>query len=179
MQPVGICNLGHSGMISSIDGLVATLEGEDIRVQAGAGEFDASPGAIDRRQEIVKLCTHAVLNQGMPEGLRNGALVVPLQVNNQIIGFVYLETGQDISNSDRELMQVMANQCAVALDNFRLHHSLEESYNEVIDMLGHVAEFKDSATGTHIRRIQAYTERLALAMGCTVAESLVYAKASR
>ncbi len=179
MQLIGICNLGHSGMISSIDGLVATLEGEDIRVQAGAGEFDASPDALGRRQEIVKLCTQVVMNHGMPDGLRNGALVVPLQVNNQILGFVYLETGQDISESDRELIQIMANQCASALDNFRLHHSLEESYNEAIDMLGHVAEFKDSATGTHIRRIQAYTERLALAMGCTSAEALTYAKASR
>ena len=179
MQLIGICKLGHSGLISSIDGLVATLEGENIRVQAGAGEFDTSPEATNRRQEIVDMCTQVVLNQGMPEGLRNGALVVPLQVSSQILGFVYLETGQDISEGDRELIQIMANQCAAALDNFRLHHSLEESYEEAIDMLGHVAEFKDSATGTHIRRIQAYTERLALAMGCSAKEALTYAKASR
>jgi response regulator RpfG family c-di-GMP phosphodiesterase len=179
MQLIGICKLGHSGLISSIDGLVATLEGKNIRVQAGAGEFDASPGAPDRRQEIVDLCTQVVLSQGMPEGLRNGALVVPLQVNNEVLGFVYLETGQDISESDRELIQIMANQCAAALDNFRLHHSLEESYEEAIDMLGLVAEFKDSATGTHIRRIQAYTHRLALALGCSADEATAYAKASR
>jgi response regulator RpfG family c-di-GMP phosphodiesterase len=179
VQLIGICNLGHSGMIASIDGLVATLEGESIRVQAGTGEFDASPSAMGRRQEIVKLCTEVVLKHGMPEGLRNGALVVPLQVNNQVLGFVYLETGQAISEGDRELIQIMANQCAAALDNFRLHRSLEESYNEAIDMLGHVAEFKDSATGMHIRRIQAYTERLALALGYTSTEALTYAKASR
>ena len=112
-------------------------------------------------------------------GVQTCALPISLLINTQILGFVYLETGQDISEGDRELIQIMANQCAAALDNFRLHHSLEESYSEAIDMLGHVAEFKDSATGTHIRRIQAYTERLALAMGCTSAEALAYAKASR
>ena len=41
-------------------------------------------------------------------------------------------------------------------------------------MPGHVAEFKDSATGTHIRRIQAYTERLALALGCKPAEATAW-----
>lgn len=46
-------------------------------------------------------------------------------------------------------------------------------------MLGLVAEFKDSATGTHIRRIQAYTHRLALALGCPAEEVTAYAKASR
>jgi len=179
MQLIGICNLGHSGMIASIDGLLATLEGESIRIQAGAGEFDTSPACSARRQEIAALCTQMVLNQGVPTGLRNGALVVPLQVKSQVLGFVYLESGQDISPSDRELIQIMANQCAAALDNFRLHHSLEESYDQAIDMLAQVAEFKDSATGTHIRRIQAYTQRLSLALGCSQAQADAHGKASR
>jgi response regulator RpfG family c-di-GMP phosphodiesterase len=178
-QLIGICNLGHSGMISTIDGLVATLEGQDIRIRAGAGDFDESPDAEARRNEIVELCSHTVTSHQIPEHLRNGAMVVPLQVKDEIFGFVYLEAGQDLSDNDRELILIMANQCAAALDNFRLHHSLEESYDEAIDMLGQVAEFKDSATGTHIRRIQEYTRRLAIALGCPPGEADVYAKASR
>jgi response regulator RpfG family c-di-GMP phosphodiesterase len=179
MQLIGICKLGHSGMISTIDGLVATVDGQDIRIRAGAGDFDDSPGADTRRDEIVELCSNVIVGREMPARLRNGALVLPLQVGDEIFGFVYLETGQEISESDRELIHIMANQCAAALDNFRLHHSLEESYDEAIDMLGQVAEFKDSATGTHIRRIQEYTRRLALALGCPAGEAEVYARASR
>ncbi len=179
MQLIGICKLGHSGMISTIDGLVATIDGQDIQIRAGAGDFDDSPDGDRRRGEIVALCSKAVVEHQMPPQLRSGAMVVPLRVGEEVFGFVYLEAGEELSESDHELIQIMANQCAAALDNFRLHHSLEESYDEAIDMLGQVAEFKDSATGTHIRRIQEYTRRLAIALGCPEGEAEVYAKASR
>ena len=35
IQIIGICNLEHFGMFSTIHGLVITQEGQDIRIQAG------------------------------------------------------------------------------------------------------------------------------------------------
>jgi response regulator RpfG family c-di-GMP phosphodiesterase len=179
MQLIGICKLGHTGMISTIDGMVLTVEGHDIQIRAGAGELEVGSHTETRRQQIAELCSHAVRGGPVPDGLRDGALVVPLQIKNEVFGFVYLESAEMIPRSDRELIQILANQCAAGLDNFRLHHSLEESYEEVIDMLGQVAEFKDSATGAHIVRIQEYTRRLALALGLPSAEAELFAKASR
>ena len=179
MQIIAICKLEHSGMISTIDGLVATLEGKDIRIRAATGDLEEREGDADRRNMIASLCSDAVLSHEVPGALRQGALVVPLKVKDEVLGFVYLESAGELTSDDRELIRVMANQCAAALDNFRLHHSLAESYEEAIDMLGQVAEFKDSATGKHIRRIQEYTQRLALALGCPEEEAKVYAKASR
>lgn len=124
MQLIGICKLGKSGLISTIDGLVATVDGEDVHIRAGAGDFDTANGGEQRRQESVRLCSQLVISHEMPERLRNGAMVVPLQVGGAVLGFVYLEVGDKLSASDRELIQIMANQCAAALDNFRLHHSL-------------------------------------------------------
>jgi response regulator RpfG family c-di-GMP phosphodiesterase len=178
-QIIGICNLEHSGLISTIDGLVATLEGKDIRIRAGTGEFGDGRAGDPRRHAIAELCSQAVLSHEMPGELRQGALVVALKVKAEVLGFVYLESRTELTKDDRELIQVMANQCAAALDNFRLHHSLEESYDEAIDMLAYVAEFKDSATGRHVRRIQEYTRRTAKAMGCSDDEAAIYAKASR
>ncbi|HOL64025.1 MAG TPA: DUF3369 domain-containing protein [Accumulibacter sp.] len=179
MQIIGICNLEHSGIISTIDGLVATMEGDDIRIRAGTGDFRTGAESEFRRQQISELCSRVVLNQEHPKELRHNAMVVPLRIKEEVLGFVYLESRVELTAEDRELIQVMANQCAAALDNFRLHHSLEQSYDEAIDMLGHVAEFKDSATGRHIHRIQEYTRRLALALGCPEGEAELYAKASR
>lgn len=179
MQIIGICKLEHSGMISTIDGLVATLEGNDIRIRAATGEMGCYPGDDVRINQIAAMCSDAVLTHELPPGLRQGAIVVPLKVKDEVLGFVYLESGDELTRDDRELIQVMANQCAAALDNFRLHHSLAESYDEAIDMLAQVAEFKDSATGKHIRRIQEYTRRIALALGYSEPEAAIYAKASR
>lgn len=177
-QLIALCNLGHAGLISTIDGLLVTVENEALQIRAGAGEI-AGLNAASRRTRIVELCGEAVVNHQLPEELRSGAVVVPLTIRDEVFGFVYLESAVELAQEDRELIQVMANQCAAALDNYRLHHSLEESYDQAIDMLGLVAEFKDESTGAHIRRIQEYTRRLALALGCTAGEAGVYAKASR
>lgn len=179
LQIVGICKLGHSGMISTIDGLVATMEGKDIRIRAGIGDLGSDKGSAVRQHQVAELCSQVVLSHSLPPELRHGAMVVPLQVKDEVLGFVYLESEANLTNADKELIQVMANQCAAALDNFRLHHSLEESYDVAIDMLAQVAEFKDSATGAHIQRMQEYTRRIALEMGCTADEANMYAKASR
>lgn len=179
MQLIGICNLGHSGMISTIDGMVMTVEGRDVCIRAGAGELEENPFNEVRRSQIVELCAKVVKGEASPAGLRDGAVVVPLAVAKNVFGFVYLEAAEEISNNDRELIQILANQCAAGLENFSLHHSLEESYEQAIDMLGQVAEFKDSATGAHIRRIQEYTRRLALELGTSVDEAEIYGKASR
>ncbi|MBL8399150.1 MAG: DUF3369 domain-containing protein [Candidatus Accumulibacter sp.] len=179
MQIIGICNLEHSGIISTIDGLVSTMEGEDIRIRAGTGDFRTGAESEFRRQQISGLCSRVVINNEHPKELRHNAMVVPLRVKEEILGFVYLELRVELTAEDRELIERMANQCAAALDNFRLHHSLEQSYDEAIDMLGHIAEFKDSATGRHIHRIQEYTRRLAMALGCPENEADLYARASR
>jgi HD-GYP domain-containing protein (c-di-GMP phosphodiesterase class II) len=179
MQLIGICRLGHSGMIYTIDGMVMTVDGKDVRIRAGAGELDEGHGNPERRRMIAELCSNVVTGNQEPHGLREGSVVVPLAVKNEVFGFVYLEAGEALSQADRELIQILANQCAAGLDNFRLHHSLEESYDQAVDMLGQVAEYKDTATGTHIRRIQAYTVLLALELGATPGEAEVYGKASR
>jgi response regulator RpfG family c-di-GMP phosphodiesterase len=179
MQLIGICKLGHSGMISTIDGMVMTVEGRDVRIRAGAGELEENAQNEFRRNQIVDLCARVVKGDASADGLRDGAVVVPLAVSKDVFGFVYLEAAEDISDADRELIQILANQCAAGLENFSLHHSLEESYEQAIDMLGQVAEFKDSATGAHIRRIQEYTKRLALELGARGEEAEIYGKASR
>jgi response regulator RpfG family c-di-GMP phosphodiesterase len=166
-------------MISTVDGMVLTVEGQNIQIRAGAGELDLGTFAESRRQQIASLCSRVVQGEAVNSGLRDGAMVLPLQVQNDVLGFVYLESAEQLTQSDRELIQILANQCAAGLDNFRLHHSLEESYEEAIDMLGQVAEFKDSATGAHIQRIQEYTRRLALALSLPSAMADEYAKASR
>lgn len=179
MQLIGICKVGQSGLISTIDGMVMTVEGQDVCIRAGAGDFEEGVGNADRRAQIVDLCSKVVTGHAATEGLRAGAVVVPLAVGKAVFGFVYLESADDLSLSDRELIQVLANQCASSLQNFRLNHSLEESYEEAIDMLAQVAEYKDSATGSHIHRIEEYTRLLAQELGLPPHEVARFSRASR
>ncbi len=174
-QIIGLCNLSESSFISTIGGVIATFDEIDITVQATSGSLAIQ----DRFAQIRKQCTEAVLTGQIPDGLRKDAYVVPLLVQRLPVGFIYIEPTQDLSDADRGLISMVAQQCASALENLRLHIDLSQSYDHMIDMLAKVAEFKDHTTGSHIRRIDHYTRLLALEMGITAEEASLFGKASR
>jgi HD-GYP domain-containing protein (c-di-GMP phosphodiesterase class II) len=178
-QIIGLCRLGHSGFISTIDGLLLTQEGEEVCLQAGVGEFDDPDANRERIQEVIRMCGSSVIGQNMQDGLRSDAMIAPLRVGDRLLGYVYLESATRLSEAEREMILIMADQCASALENMRLNMSLEESYDHVIGMLAMVAEYKDTATGAHIRRIAEYTRRIALEMGIDEEEAEAWGKASR
>jgi response regulator RpfG family c-di-GMP phosphodiesterase len=165
-QIIALCNLGSSGLITTVDGFVTTFEENEIRVQAGTGEL-AQARNNARFDAVLSMCSEVVLKHVAPPQLRQESVVVPLVANEQPLGFIYLESEYPISELDRKLIMIFANQCAAALQNLRLHISLEESYKHAIDMLALVAEYKDSTTGSHINRIAGYSRLLALEMGMT------------
>lgn len=179
IQIIGLCRLGHSGFISTIDGLLLTQEGEEVRMQAGVGDFESPDHSQARIQEVIEMCNSSVLGQSMRPELRCDAMIAPLRVGDRLLGYVYLESASKLSEAEREMILIMADQCAAALENMRLNISLEESYDHILGMLAMVAEYKDTATGAHIRRIAEYTRHLALEMGIAEEEAEAWGKASR
>ena len=172
-QIIALCNLGTSSLITTVDGFVTTFEENEIRVQAGTGDLAQAKNNA-RFDAVLSMCSEVVLNHVTPPQLRQESVVVPLVANDQPLGFIYLESEFPISELDRNLIMIFANQCAAALQNLRLHISLEESYKHAIDMLALVAEYKDSTTGSHINRIAGYSRLLAMEMGMSeeVAEKI-------
>lgn len=179
MQVIALCKLTHSGFISTFDGVLTTLDGDGLHIRAGAGDLDPSVAEPRRLDEIIGLCSRAVVENSLPEGLREGTMIVPLNVQNQPIGFIYLEASDEMTDTDRALIKVMANQCSSAMENFRLHANLRESYEQVVETLALVAEFKDSTTGDHIRRLSTYTRMIALEMGLGDGLADEFARAAR
>lgn len=172
-QVIALCKLGRSALITTVDGLVTTFEGNGVCIRAGTGEL-AKQESNPRLNEVLKSCGEALQNHAAMDSLRKEAIVVPLEVPDKILGFVYLESEAEIPEADRRLIQVFANQCASALENLHLHINLRESYEHALDMLALVAEYKDHATGEHIRRVSEYARMVALEMGMDprAAESL-------
>jgi PAS domain S-box-containing protein len=126
-QVIGICNLGRSGLISTIDGLVATVDGDAVCIRAGAGDLDSGKVDTDRRQSIIDLCSKVVMGKADTAALCDGVLVVPLQIRDKVYGFIYLEADNELTVAEQELIRILSNQCAAALDNYGLHHSLQDS----------------------------------------------------
>ena len=174
-QIVGLCNLSDSSFIATNDGVIATFDEREATLQAASGRLDNKEGF----ERIRAQCTQAILTGQAPDMLRKDAYVVPLKVQNKPIGFVYIEPTHDLDASDRALISMMAQQCSNALENLRLHVDLTRSYDHMIDMLARIAEFKDSATGSHINRIDRYTRLVAIEMGLSEEEAAHVGRASR
>jgi len=174
-QIIGLCNLTETSLLSTIDGVVATFDGKEIKIQAATGGIAHSP----RLEQIRAQCTEAVLHHGLPCTLQQHALVIPLSVTGQAAGFIYIEPTRDLSESDLHLLGVFAQQCSAAMENLRLHIDLRRSYDNVIDTLAEVAEYKDQTTGDHINRIDHYTRLVAIELGIPEPEARMWGKASR
>ncbi|MCP4128767.1 MAG: DUF3369 domain-containing protein [Gammaproteobacteria bacterium] len=178
-QIIGIFHLGESGLLSTVGGMITTIEGGNVSIQARTGEFAANEQNRDRIQKINKICCSWLLHHTELTGLRKDSMVIPLEIESSPIGFVYLENTLGLTADERDIIRVMVNQSVSALDNLRLHMELSNSYDRAIDTLALVAEFKDSNTGEHINRLAHYTEVLADEMGLAADEIEELSKASR
>lgn len=174
-QVIGLCHLDDSTFLSTIDGMVATIDGQEIVVQAKSDTFPTG----ERFEEIRRLCTEAVLMGTLPPGLRANAMVLPLRGRGRPMGFIYIEPTAQMTDQDRGLLEVLAYQCSTALENLRLHMNVLASHNNAVDMLAEVAEFKDKTTGQHIARIDTYTRMVATELGIAKDQAEIWGKASR
>jgi len=108
-QIIGLCNLGETSLISTIDnslivtassnqvmvqagtgrfGLIVTASSNQVMVQAGTGRF-ADTSQNPEVEKIVKLCSDNVLQTESNDSLPPGAVLMPLKVHNKPIGFIY------------------------------------------------------------------------------------------
>jgi putative two-component system response regulator len=185
-QLIHVYQIAHTGMISSFSnskisfhGMMATFDRNDVTVRATIGDFTLKTFNPDRYQHIIDISKKIVMDGSTSTGLRSEAVVIPLKTTHKAIGFVYLESKNPLNLMDFELTHILANQCAACLDNFNLFSNLEKTYDQSIDMLALVAEFKDQAVGGHIFRTQELTRRLSDALGMGNSEANAFAKASR
>lgn len=177
-QIVGLCHLGENGVLATVDGFISTVDQSDVQVLAGIGKFSALD--TENNQTVVNTCSRIALEEDKlkPEVLPDGSLLLKLEAQNKILGFIYLENTQHLSEDDLHLLQILVNQCTSALENLKLHLDLKEANQESLYMLAIAAEFKDKATGDHIRRLAEYTRLLALEMGLSEEEADLYGQAS-
>ncbi len=178
-QVIGLFQLGDNAIISTIEGMIITLEGEHIEIQAGIGAFSPEHQHEPKIQEIGRICSECIRNNTEPKSLPPGSMLLPILVDKRPAGFLYLEHTGNLTTAEKDLIQILAIQCGGALENLRLNIELIDSYEHLIQMLALTAEYKDKTTGEHISRIVHLTKRLALEMGLSETEAEHISKAAQ
>jgi len=101
------------------DAFVAVAEDSDLVIQAGSGRFASSAqlNAVLSQDEVSRLLDAIRRGEAVSAV---GSTIVPLRAGETILGTIYLEQPMG-STQDLELLRILANQAAVAIQNIRLH----------------------------------------------------------
>lgn len=114
------------------------------------------------------------------ELLRREVLGVPLRIGERTIGsFEVSRTGTgEFSLEERRLLETLASQAAIAIENARLFENTQRTYFETIRSLAQALEARDAYTKGHSERVMRYALRAAVAMGVPESERRILGHAS-
>jgi signal transduction histidine kinase/CheY-like chemotaxis protein len=161
-QIISLCNLDDNSAVSALkSGFVATTDGAmDFSIHAGTGYFAnaQSPEA----QAIQNTCIACLnLNKDNPNSILSGqpladnAVLIRLHVEQSNSAdsaeghsFIYLENAACLLKADKELLGVMAYQCAAALKNLQLFLELKAAHHQssqLLSMAEHARSLAESA----------------------------------
>ncbi len=181
-QIISLCHLGeHRGAEScaSVNGCIATYDGEKVDIRAGIGNLQELGEAHEGRAlELSRQFLDAVQTGNEIKSLPGNALLIPLEIMNNPVGFIYLDNIRQINAADRHLLRLFTIQCASALENNRLQSDLKEANKSSRRMLAVASEFKDTDTSNHVKRLSRQTMETALEYGLSDAEAEAFAEAS-
>ena len=97
----------------------------------------------------------------------SSALSVPLISQGAITGVLnvsMLREGQHFTQSDLELVSILAGQVAVAVENAKLYRKTQEHYRRTIEVLVTTLEIKDPYTKGHSMRVEQWAFAIAKAL---------------
>jgi putative nucleotidyltransferase with HDIG domain len=96
------------------------------------------------------------------------AICVPIRIKDRIIGVINVsdrESGDNFTGESVELLAMLANQAAIAIENSRLLEELQELFVESISALANAIDARDPYTRGHSQRVTEYSVRIARKMG--------------
>jgi HD-GYP domain-containing protein (c-di-GMP phosphodiesterase class II)/CheY-like chemotaxis protein len=147
------------------------------------GEFKVylEKGKLRGRREfaeaIIKAAVERLSHQRggflLPEGY-----VLPIQDRNDTRAIIFIEQTVEFGEYERRLLDVLAMEATITFRNIDLYDLLARERNETIDMLAIAAEYKDEATGEHVKRVKKLTRLLALELGFAEEEAEHLSRAS-
>jgi response regulator RpfG family c-di-GMP phosphodiesterase len=105
--------------------------------------------------------------QPLPNGI-NAYVAFPLKTPSRTIGVLNLVRQADndpFSNLDLELINVLASQASISIENVRLYQDIRDNYLKTIRAFALAVEAKDEYTHGHSENVSKYTVMIATHLG--------------
>ena len=92
---------------------------------------------------------------------------IPIKSKTTTFGIFYIKTNGTISKNYSDILLILANNCAISLENIILYQKMEEIYLGTIRVLSAALESKDIYTIGHSERVMAYSILISAELGLT------------
>ena len=151
-QLVSILNLSNTlSPIKASDAFFATLQNSNFELLATAGKFKdkdsfniITPQAIEHLDEAF---------EKKSSYFRDDFYVGYFKSKDNKYIFLYLEGCSELDKSDRDFLNIFANNIAIAFENICLNEEIINTQTEIIERLGGVIENRCSDTAQHVNRV--------------------------
>ncbi|WP_430883021.1 DUF3369 domain-containing protein [Fusibacter sp. JL216-2] len=153
-------------------GMAAAKKNGHLIVLAGCGEFEEY---VDKEinevaNEEIMECIQEAKDKKAPV-FRENIFVGYYKSLGEIENYIVFKGVKEISNIDRELINLFSTNISVAFDNVYLNERILSTQKEVIYRLGEVVESRSKETANHVRRVAEMTYLLAIKFGLTEQEA--------
>lgn len=115
---------------------------------------------------------YPIIDQELNFTTRN-IVCIPIKLKDKMIGVLEILNKKNghFYDVDLHLLNALANQIAVALDNANLYENQKHMFYSIITALVETIDKKDVYTGGHSKRVQEYSLMIARGLGLTDAET--------
>lgn len=93
------------------------------------------------------------------------AYIVYTQNDSDYENLLYIELDREISNFERELLELYCTNVAIIYENLLLNEDIRETQAEIVYLLADAVEKRSKETGTHVKRVSLIAEKLAQYLG--------------
>jgi putative nucleotidyltransferase with HDIG domain len=155
--------LHHAGqaVVSSLD-LETTLEAIVTMTQDIVESSSTTIKLIDRETEELRVKVR-IGKQGQTEGV--ATIDLPLVVGDKTIGMFELESVRAYGEDERRLLETLASQAAIAIENARLFEDTQQTYYDTLKSLAGVLDARDAYTRGHSQRVADLAGKLTEQLG--------------
>lgn len=178
LKSLAIAVLNQSAALSNLQclnlsGLIAEKQADaEYFVSAAIGSYQSMADGlltIDRTPELWNRLNR--VNDTTPCLYWENYLVVYCHGEHGPAEIIYLEGLDQLSDWEKDLVEIFRLNASIAFDNFNLNREIEATQKELLFTLGEIAEFRSHETGHHVKRVAEVAKIIALKWGMSEEEA--------
>jgi response regulator RpfG family c-di-GMP phosphodiesterase len=174
MQILSILHVDDDAVFYNTSGITVTKTGNHLMVMAAAGKFKEQHIEENDVNDVLTDYAKELINRAIDEKktlIEKNYYVGYFKSNNGSENVIYLEHSEEITEWERDLLEIFCSNIAIAFDNIYLNQELEEAQKEIMFTLGEISESRSRETQNHVKRVGEYCKLMALKSGMSEVEA--------